>query len=79
MKELELRRNGGDEDKDNDMQRKANEEKKRQSEQPIIKVDEEITIQNEQRKKTGEGKPNDASKPDGNRQTSEEKEKVGGE
>ena len=79
MKELELRRNGGDEDKDNDMQRKANEEKKRQSEQPIIKVDEEITIQNEQRKKTGEGKPNDTSKPDGNRQTSEEKEKVGGE
>ena len=79
MKEQELRRNGGDEDKDNDMQRKANEEKKRQSEQPIIKVDEEITIQNEQRKKTGEGKPNDASKPDGNRQTLEEKEKVGGE
>ena len=60
QKEQEMR-NGGDQ-KD-DMRRKAEQERKRQSEQPAIRVDEEVTIQQEHQKKNG-GRDTEPQKTD---------------
>lgn len=58
MKEKEMKRKNVNEDEENESRRKANEEKKRQSEQPIIRMDDEVTIMKERRKK-GEDKSSD--------------------